>query len=191
MIEFFELDEKTGLPKIKAIALTIYSFKELWRAIRRVDGDSDGRRKLQNTAEFAHIYFTYHYASKYRVMAEAEREDRLRKLLKIHEKWVPDELYLAAAEDFQKEMESPMLPTVDRIKESILSTNKFLKKANTQIETLSITDSADINKYMDVIDRLPQTLENLKRAEAQLEREQDSMAKGRKGRTLNKFEMPD
>lgn len=189
MIEFFELDDK-GMPRIKAIALTIYSFKELWRTIRKVDGDSDGRRKLQNTSEFAYLYFTNHYASKYRVMAHAERDEKLKKLLKIAANWEPDELYKAAEADFQEFQASPMLETVDRIKESIVALNKFMKKANTQIESLSITDSDDLKKYMDTIDRLPTSMENLKRAEAQLEREQDSMAKGRKGRQLNYFEMP-
>jgi len=48
----------------------------------------------------------------------------------------------------------------------------------------------DINEFLDVLDRIPKTIDNLKKAEATLEREQEALAKGRKGRGLNKFEMP-
>lgn len=191
MISFFVIDEKTQLPKPSPELLMVYEFKELMRCIRKCEGDADGRKKIQNLQEFAYIYYAYHYDSKYRVMSETERHDTLIKLLRLPPKWEPDEAFTEAAKVFIQMQVTDSLETVDNLRAGIKSLNKFLKKANEQLSTLDVTDSKTVNEYLNTMDRIPTTVENLKRAEAQLDREQDALAKGRGGRLINKFEFPD
>lgn len=184
MLELFTIDEKTRVAKPNPELLMLLPFKELMRRLRRVEGDSDGREKLHNSRELAYIYYAVKFCD------TKEDEDKYKKMVGLPEDWEPDDVVKQAMDYYRETQYTPAIESVKLIKESIRNLNSFISQANQQLKVLTIANGREVNEFLDVLDRLPKTIETLKKAESTLEREQEALAKGRKGRSLNKFEMP-
>ena len=183
-MELFIQDEKTRLVKANPELLALNPYRELMRRLRKIEGDSDGREKVFNLRELAYVYY------KAKFITTKEDEDKYKKLIGLPEDWQPDQVVLDCVEAYYQTQLTPAVETVKLIKESIAGLNEYIKQANTQMRSAVLGQARDINEFLDVLDRIPKTIDNLKKAEATLEREQEALAKGRKGRGLNKFEMP-
>jgi len=65
-MKLFEIDQETKLPKASAEARMIKSFNDLLKRLNKVEGDSDGRRKLRNEQELAYVYYQGVYDSRFK-----------------------------------------------------------------------------------------------------------------------------
>lgn len=184
-MELFIIDEKTKLPKANPELLIIPCFKELIRRIRKTPGDSDGREKLLNNKELAYVYYSVKW------ITGREDDSNIRKLLQMPDDWEPDDLVKECIKKYASTQWTPAVDSVAKIKKTIISLNDFLEKGNNLMKNAGLGDSREVNEFLNVLDRIPKVQDTLKIVEAKLEREQEALAKGRKGRTLNKFELPD
>lgn len=185
MLNLFTIDEGTKLPKPNPELILLSPFKDIMRRIKPCEGDADGRRKILNIKEFAYIYFAV------KAIETTEDEIRYKKMIGLPETWEPDDIVKAGIEAYRESQWTPAIDSVKRIKKSLASLNSFIDHGNIQLQSLTLNNSREVNEFLDVLDRLPSTIETLKKAEATLEREQEALAKGKKGRTVNKFELPD
>jgi len=190
-MKLFEIDPVTHLPVPTAEARTIASLRELIKRIKPMPGDADGRQKRMNLMELAYVHFGGVFDSRFKLMDTEEREENIKRLIGLPKDWKPDNIVLQAIEDFTTTQWTESIPLVTEIQRSIMSLTAFAKRANKQVEEGGLDEVRAIGDYMDILDRIPKTVDSLKRAKETLNREQEALAKGRKGRALNKFELPD
>lgn len=187
-MKLFEIDQETRLPVATAEARTIKSFNEILKRLRKSDGDSDGRKKKRNEQELAYVYFQKCYDSRFKLLNKEEREVVIKKLIGLPDDWQPDELIKQAIEDYAVTQETPSLKLVEGIELSIVSLSQYVRTAQAQMPTAGLEGSRAVSEFLDILDRVQKTVETLRRAKDLLVREQEDGAKGRKGRTMNKFE---
>lgn len=189
-MKLFDIDDVTKLPIPSAEARTIKAFNEIIKRIQRIDGDSDGRKKTRNLQELGYVHFSCVYDSRFKLMSKEEREQKIRILLGLPEDWQPDELVKEAISVYTDLQWTESVDLVTEIQRSIVALTQFAKRANDGLPNLTIDASREVNEYLDVLDRIPTTVDKLKKAKELLHTEQDAIAKGLKGRSINKFELP-
>lgn len=190
-MNLLELDEETKVPKPTAECLCIPQFRELYDRSRPIDGDRDGKKRLVNMAEFAYVGFMGRYDSRWKLLHGKDREDVIKKLIGLKEQWIADSLVKECLSIYVDSQTTESTELVEVLSNTIQNLTKFLKTSQEQLATLGISDAKGANDFLNVVDRIPKTVEGLRKAKEQLNREQDALAKGRKGRSLNKYEIPD
>jgi hypothetical protein len=191
-MKLFEIDQETKLPKASAEARMIKSFNDLLKRLNKVEGDSDGRRKLRNEQELAYVYYQGVYDSRFKLIrTEEDRNKAIKTLIGLPDDWQPDQLVKKCIEDFKETQFTESLPLVENIQKSILSLNNFIVTAQGHLSTAGLESGRAVTEFLDILDRIPKTIDNLNKAKETLRKEQDALAKGRKGRALNKFEEDD
>lgn len=190
-MDLLELDEETKVPKPTAECLCVPQFRELFDRPKLIDGDRDGKKKLVNMAEFAYIGFMGRYDSRWKLLHGKDREDTVKKLVGLKDQWIADNLVKECLDIYVDSQTTESTPLVEALSSTIQNLTKFLNTSQTQLGALGVADAKTAKDFLDVIDRIPKTVEGLRKAKEQLNREQDALAKGRKGRSLNKYEIPD
>ncbi len=189
-MKLFEIDEVTKLPIPTAEARTIRVFNDILRRLQRVDGDADGRKKTRNLQELSYIHFSSVYDSRFKLLSKEDRESAIKNLLGLPPNWTPDELVVEGMKVYRDSQWTESIDLVTEIQRSIVGLTSFAKSANDTLPTMTILSAREVNEYMDVLDRIPTTVDKLKKAKELLHTEQDAIAKGLKGRRVNKFETP-
>jgi hypothetical protein len=190
-MKLFDIDEATQLPIPTAEARTIVSFNEVIKRLQKVPGDSDGRKKTRNLQELAYVYFTCRYDSRFKLMSKEEMDVAIKSLVGLPTDWTPDELVNDAMKTFTDMQWTENIDLVHELQRSIKALTAFSKRANDTLPNVGLDGSRDVNLYLDVLDRIPATLDKLKKAKDLLHTEQENIAKGLKGRTINKYELKD
>jgi hypothetical protein len=190
-MKLFEVDEKTKLPIPTAEARMIVPFKDILRRISKMEGDADGRRKLLNMMELAYIHFNGVYDSRFKLMSDDEKDNAVRTLIGLPTWWQPDDLVKEGIKVYTELQRTESTDLVLEIQRAVKALTSFAKRGNETLPNLGIQDAREVNEFMDILDRIPNTIDKLKKAKEMLIKEQDALAKGKKGRVLNKFEMPD
>jgi hypothetical protein len=198
-MKLFILDEKTKLPIANPELLTIKCFAELIRRNRKIDGDGDGRRKTLNEKELSYIYFNGVFDSRFKLKRDKEKEDAIKKLIGLDTitvngnplNWEPDSLVKECLSEFRELQVTASSEYVTSLEGTISALSKYLTNAKQQLETGTLTTVSpqDIKALLSVINDSPSTLDTIAKAKSILQKEQDALATGRKGRTVNKFEL--
>lgn len=189
-MKLFEIDEVTKLPIPTAEARTIKEFNEIIKRLQRVDGDADGRKKIRNIQELAYVHFNCVYDSRFKLLSKEDREIAIKNLVGLPQDWKPDELVNQAMTVYSDLQWTESVDLVTEIQKSIAALTSFAKSANNTLPSLTINAARDVNEYLDVLDRIPATVDKLKKAKELLHTEQEAISKGLKGRRINKFERP-
>jgi hypothetical protein len=192
-MKLFTIDEKTKLPIPSPEALMIKCFNDLWRQRLRVEGDHDGRDKLQNRRILGYVYFQSVYDSRFKLKNPKERDEAIKKILGIDPDWIPDALVKECIAVFSDTQITASYELVSSLEGAASALAQYVKNAQEVIRNGTVTtlDPKHVKDIMDIIDRAPTTVETLSKAKAVLNKEQDALATGRKGRVVNKYEMPD
>lgn len=190
-MNLFTINDVTRLPEPNPELLLIPEFKELIKRVKRIDGDADGRKKTANLMELGYIYYMARYDSRFKLLRGKAREEAVKKLLGLKDDWSPDEVVKVALEKFVDLQTTESTELVRVLGETIQNLTKFTDEAQKQLSMLGIAAAKEANAFLDVVDRIPKTVENLRKAKDMLDREHDALEKGRKGRVPNKFELPD
>jgi hypothetical protein len=189
-MKIFYIDEKTQLPLPTAEALLIDSFDKIWKRTRKIDGDADGRKKTFNKKELGYIYYQGVYDSRFKRLTQEEKEKKVRELLGLPEIWKPDEVVEQAIIEYV----NIQITTSSEIVASLEGTGSALAKYLVSIKDKLATGAINVKEVkdiMDIINGMPTTLDSILKAKAVLEKEQNALLTGRKGRSFNKFEMKD
>jgi hypothetical protein len=188
-MKLVQLNPETKLPEPTPELLLIGDFKDLMKRVKRVDGDADGRKKTMNLMEIGYIYFSCTYDSRFKLMDVEERERKIRELVGFSHDWQPDDLVKRCLNIYADTQVTESTELVINLTKSIQGLVKYLANAQKQLPSCTIEDAKTINEYLNTLDRIPKTVENLRQAKAQLDREHDALNRGMKGRTLNKYEL--
>ena len=183
------IDPNSRLPLPSGDALLLPSFLELWDRLHKIDGDRDGSKKRRNFQEIGYVYFLADFSSKYRYMEEKEALEKIKTLLKLPEDWQPDDIVKRCIIEYSDLQVTPTMELVDNM-EGINKDLSLWVKAKRKSISAGGGDPKMINELLDIMERLPKVVENIKRSKEVLYQEQ-STATGRKGRRFAKFEMPD
>lgn len=190
-MKLFDLDEKTKLPVPSGELLMIPIFKELIKRKRPIDGDYDGRLKHFNMMELAYIYFMGVWDSKFKLHKESDKILAVKKLIGLPEEWKPDLSVLEALNTYVELQITESSGLAEVLGKTVQNLTIFLENGQQTIATLGIDRAEDVSEFLAILDKVPKTVEQLKQTREKLLREQEAIGKGRKGRTLNKFEVPD
>lgn len=191
-MDLFILDDK-GIPVPKPELLLIESFSELWKRIRKIDGDADGRKKTQNRKELGYIYFQGKFDSRFKLKKGAEKENAIRKLIGLAPEWIPDELVKQCLIEYVELQVTASSEYVSSLEGTVNSLAKYLNASKEKLDTGNINSVAprEVKELLSIINDSANLLDNITKAKAVLLKEQDALSTGKKGRGLNKFEMPD
>jgi hypothetical protein len=189
-MRLFDIDENTKLPIPTAEARTIKEFNEIIKRLQRVDGDADGRKKTRNIQELAYIHYSCVYDSRFKLLSKEDRDLAIKKLIGLPDNWQPDSLVLQAMVVYRDLQWTESIDLVHEIQRSIAALTSFSRSANDQLPSLTIVNAKEVKEYMDILDRIPSTVDKLKKAKELLHTEQEAISKGIKGRKINKFERP-
>lgn len=189
-MKLFYIDEKTQLPLPTAEALLLDSFDKVWKRVRKIDGDADGRKKIINKKELGYVYYQGVYDSRFKRLNEEEKEKKVKEILGLPETWKPDELIKQCIEvyiDMQITASSEIVSSLEGTGSALA---KYLVSLKDKLSSGAIPVK-DVKDVMDIIKNMPETLDNILKSKAVLEKEQNALLTGRKGRSFNKFEMKD
>jgi len=190
-MKLFEINEVTKLAEPTAEARTIACFKEIIKRSRPIDGDHDGRKKTLNNMELAYVYFIGTYDSRFKLLHGEERVKAVKRLIGLKDEWKPDKVVEEAVATFVDLQTTESTKLVEVLGKSIESLTKYIETGQAQMANATLTMAQDVSKFLSILDQVSTTVEKLRQAKEMLNREQEALAKGRKGRTLNKFEIPD
>lgn len=190
-MDLFDIDEVTKLPVPKAELLLVPEFKEINRRSRPIDGDSDGRKKVHNYKELAYIYFIGKWDSRFKLKSIKDKDAEVKKLLKLPEEWIPDEVVKIALKIYIDLQVTESTELEEGLSGSIQSLTDYIRAGNESLKTASLNNAKNVSEFLDILDRVSKTVDQLKQTREKLRREQEAVAKGRKGRTFNYFEIPD
>lgn len=190
--KLFTIDEKTQLPIPTAEALILDSFSKAWKRVKKIDGDADGRKKTFNTKELGYVYFQVMFDPRLKLKEGTEREIFVKRMLALPDDWSADEVIKQCIEDYREWMKTPSSEYVSSLEGTVGALAKYLNnaKAAISIGTMESVTPKDVKDLMSVINDSPTMLDTVVKAKAVLQKERDALATGRKGRSLNKFEMP-
>jgi len=188
-MKLIQLNPETKLPEPTPELLLIGDFKDLMRRVIKIDGDADGRKKIMNYMEIGYIYFSCVYDSRFKLLDGEDRQKKIKELVGLPMGWKPDELVTRCLKIYEDTQVTESTDLVAALSKSIQNLVKYLDNAQKTLASCTIGDAKTVNEYLNTLDRIPKTVENLRQAKAQLDREHDAMSKGMKGRTVNKFEL--
>lgn len=180
-------DDQLPYPTAEILALPV--FKTLWSTVMKIDGDRDGRKKTRNLQIFGYMYFWSAYDSRFRYKKQEEKDKAIRKLLGLSDDFVISDEMQQGIHILNEMNISESQETVDEFETTIVAVKSWLKNRRNIIAGGGMP-AKEISEVMDIADRLPKTIENIRKAKEQLN--QDLQAKlivGRKGRQPNKFEL--
>jgi len=183
------LNEETNLPEPSPEILTIPQFLEVWETVYKIDGDRDGTKKKFNLRIFGYIHFHAVYDSRFRQLNKEEKDLKIRELLKLTSKWIPDPEVLDCIRIYADMQITASQELVDSLEGTNIDLSKWVK-AKRALIAAGTAEPRDVSAYLDIMERLPSLIETVKKAKITLEREHDVLATGRGGRRLNLFELP-
>lgn len=190
-MELFILNPETKLPEIHPSTLTIECFRQLWKRLRPIDGDRDGRKKLYNTKELGYIYFTGKYDSRFKTLSPVDRDKKIKDLIGLSEDWIPDDLVKQCLDVWIDAQITPSLEFVSSLEGTISALAKYMNTVKTAISAgnLATVYPSTIKEIIAIIKDSPNLVNDIAKAKTVLQNEQEALATGRKGRKFNKYEM--
>lgn len=188
-MKLFELDEKTRMPIASAEALAIDVFFKIWRRRLPIDGDSDGRLKIQNIKELGWIYYSCTYDSRYKLMSDKDRDLAIKKIIGLEPEWKPDTLLLEGLTTYSETQETESTKLAEVLSHTITNLTTYLDNTQKAIANLGVDAADDVEKFLKVLDKVPDLVDQIKAIREKLTREMEDRKKGKKGRNVNKFEL--
>lgn len=191
-MKVFDLDKETNTPILRAEFYEIECFKKLQHRINKTKGDSDGRLKLLNRKELSYVYFRGYLGSTYHRYGSEEREEKIKTLLNLPNNWRPDEVVIQCLNVYDELQETTSRDLYISLDTMVQALTKYCTDRTKEIiNGKSSLKPKEIKDLMDVSEKTPKLMENIRLAKIQLEKEHSEVGTGRKGRQLNKFELPD
>lgn len=191
-MELFTMNPETKLPTIHPAALTIKCFKELWTRKRPIDGDHDGRKKLFNEKELGYVYFTGKYDSRFKLHTPEARDAKIKVLVDLPNAWKADVLVKECIGVWEDAQVTASMEYVLSLEGTVSALAKYMTTAKATIATgnLQSVDPGTIKEIIQIIKDSGNLIADVAKAKQILQKEQDALATGKKGRSFNKFEMP-
>lgn len=192
-MKLMALNPETHLPEPLPEILLIPVFNKMWTNRYPVDGDRDCKKRIVNRQMFGYLYFTNHYDSRFKNLNSEGKFEKMKKILDIPDEWKDGKLPEILKECIQLYREELRTYTGLELVESLRGLNKdmseWLKHKREELKSgkMSTKDAKDLKA---ISDDIPSMIENLKKAEAALEREENALSTGRKGRPLGYKELP-
>ncbi len=188
-VKLFRTNPETKLPEFTEEARVLEPFKQLIKRISKMEGDTDGRKKLLNEKEMAYVCFsakpdaTLRYVTTYQ-----DKVDLLKMRLGLPKDWKEDELVKECITTLKESTWSESIELVDLAIKSALGIKSFLADILKNVETNpGKFKIKDISELQVVYKNLPEMIDNIRIAKEKLEAEQESMIT-KSGRMISKFE---
>lgn len=179
----------------------INEFHEIIKRDKGSEGDSQGRKKLRATREFAYIYHMNDYSSPYQRYSEKERLNRLRNDLRLGENWEPDEVIRAAEQKYIELNQTPAIQSLVEARQTLNTSADVNRRIRYQIEDITSNDDLTAERLLEVNEllgktlennkKIPQVLEKINNLEDQVKKEEQNSAGIRGGDQLGYFEDPE
>lgn len=172
---------------------TIKPFSVIFRSSKsraKLYGLTDDKEAPFCLKEFSFIHFVTVYDSRFRMYAtQQEMVDAIKGAVELPVEWEPDQLIIEAIEVYTDLQITPSL----KLYEAAVSGIEKLKK---QIETFDLDERTKSGgfvlkptEYQATINGITKNMEEVKRAEDMVRKEQDLKKRGKGGRNLGLFEL--
>ena len=166
--------------------IEIKEFRDLWAKVRKVDGDSDGRKKLQNIREFTWIFHTVSHKSPYIQYEESIRSDQVKKEVFGNLEWEPDELVLAAREKYIELIKSPVIKLLDASLNTLNKTATYLNNVDYDVKS-EIGQVYTVRDVLSAIGNIGKLYDSLEILREKVAKEEETGGAIRAGVLLNEF----
>lgn len=143
-------------PDLKLIS----EFNEIIKRDKGSEGDSQGRRKLRASREFAYIYHFNDYRSPYQRYSEKERHERLKKDLDLGEKWDVDSVIRVAQQKYIELNHTPAIQALMEARQTLNTSAEVNRKIREQIMRVMDEDELDPETLQQANNLLEKTLDN-------------------------------
>ena len=189
-MKLFELDND-GFPVATAEARATEPFKQILRRVRKGDGDADGRNKIYNLKELAFIYFMGVYDSRFKLIEnQGDKIKAVKKIVGLPENWDIDKLVLDGIAFFVDSQVTASTEMVESMGKALTAMTKYFNAVYEDITNNSKKyKPREIKEMQDVFANIPKMQESYRQAREVLNKEQDAIQTGRKGRQLGEFEL--
>lgn len=165
-------------------------FKVLERRTRKIPGDTDGRKKLLNKKELSFIYFFAYFGSMYRKYDSEERIHEIKIVLDMPDNWKPDKEVKDAVKLYVTLQKTKSWRAYKAVEEMEENTRLYIEIKNEELKDGNM-DPKTVKEFLSLSDELNKLITAKDILKAKLEKEHDNIhgLTGRKGRTLNSFEL--
>jgi hypothetical protein len=169
----------------------------------KVTGDPDGRLKLYAYREFTYVYFRCDFEAYPAQSGMNEKEAHLyaAKMSNLGKDYIPDELVLAFIKQYDKEHLTPAKQAIKTLIRVFAFNNKLVEKIEKtltdtlDLPTLTPQQTGELFAYqkqlLDIAERVPESVKQLKTAMNLLEEEEKIKEVGRGGETITDSFRPD
>lgn len=185
MIELMKVHDSYAEPNPEIRAIPV--FRDIIARDRGSEGDSQGRKKLQATKEFAWIYFMHDPLSPYQALEKEERLQKVGYLLFDNAKYKPDKKLKEAADRYIEMSETLQVRMLNAAREASRNIIKYLEEVD-----LTDTDKNDkpkhkVNDVIKALEKMGEVTDSLEQLEERVKRAKEKDQEIRGGVKLNKY----
>lgn len=170
-------------PELKAIPI----FRDIIARDRGSEGDSQGRKKLQATKEFAWIYYIYDPMSPYQALEREERYEKVGDLIFDDPKYTPDKELKKASERYEEMCETLQVRMLQAAREASRNIIKYLEKVDLTEEDEKGKPKHKVNDVIKALEKMGEVTDSLEQLEDRVRRNQEKEQEIRGGVKLNKY----
>lgn len=170
-------------PELRSIPV----FRDIITRDRGSEGDSQGRKKLQATKEFAWIYYVYDPMSPYQVLETEERFEKVGDFLFDDKKYTPDKKLEEAASRYSDMCETLQVRMLHAAREASRTIIKYLESVDLTAEDENGKPKHKVNDVIKALEKMGEVTDSLEHLEERVRRQQDKEQEVRGGVKLNKY----
>ena len=185
MIQLMVVNDNYAEPNPELRAIPV--FRDIITRDRGSEGDSQGRKKLQATREFAWIWYMYDPTSPYQVFEEEERYAKAGNLVFDNTKYKPDKKLREAADRYREMCDTLQVRMLTAAKEASRNIIKYLKNVDLTAEDEKGKPKHKVNDVMKALEKIGEVTDSLENLEERVRRQKEKEQEIRGGVKLNKF----
>lgn len=189
-MEIFYIPKGSDTPELKPEFYEIECFKTVRKRLRGCEGDHDGRKKLMNIKELSYIYFmTDHNSSFLLIDDKDKRIEDIKTRLGLPDDWKADQVVnecIAEIENLYNNTEG--WESYDSLSSLLRWSREYIKEKTTGDESKRMAPK-QAKELQSVALDIPKLIQSVNEAKSVLESQLKAGSTGRKGRTLNPFEL--
>ena len=165
-------------------------FKVLERRTKKMEGDSDGRKKLLNRKELSFVYLYGYFGSTYKNYAQAEAIENIKVDIQMPDNWQPDEEVKQAVRLYNRLQKTSSWKSYKAVEDMEKSIRSYISIKNKDLEVGKM-DPKTAKDFLSLSKELSELTAAKEALKVKLEKEHDNIhgLTGRKGRILNAHEL--
>lgn len=188
-MKIFHIPKGSYTPELVPEFYEIECFKEIRHRLRKCEGDSDGRKKVLNFKELSYIHFMTDHASKHSMLEDEDRDESVKIELGMPKGWKADETVQQCIEMIKEEyVRTEGYEAYDTLRNLLKWQRKYIREKTTEDNLRRLTPK-QAGELQDLGLEIPKLIEAVNTAKINLDRQLEAGSKGRKGRSINHFEL--